>query len=197
MARLSKKETEIMLKLFKDFSKNYNANSLSKEINMSPRGALHNLKNLEKRGLLTSLSMGKATFYKINLKDIYAKRTIETLLIEESREKAKKWLFEFREAHKYFKIIILFGSAIRNLNKANDIDVIFVLDKNKYSSAQEFIVNKNRLLVKPIHSVLQTSTDLKQNLEKKNPAIINALKTGYVLHGYENLVKILENVTKF
>ncbi|MEK6824739.1 MAG: hypothetical protein AABY02_02685 [Nanoarchaeota archaeon] len=36
--------------------------------------------------------------------------------------------------------------------------------------------------------------DLTENL-KKNPAIIDAIRTGYVLHGFNELVEVIKNVT--
>lgn len=126
MASLTIKESEILLKIFKDFSKAYNANSISKEVNISARGALKILKNLEKEHLVISRKLGKATFYKINLEDIYVRKIIETLLIKESRDKAQRWIDEFKEVFKDAEAIIIFGSIIKNPQHANDIDIILV-----------------------------------------------------------------------
>src|SRR3989344_5894972 len=112
MVSLTKKESEIVLKLFKDFSKNYNANSISKEINISSRGALKILKHLEKEHFVTSKKLGKAVFYKLSLYDLYVRKIVELLLIEESRNKAQRWIEEFKEIFDYSEVIIIFGSII-------------------------------------------------------------------------------------
>ena len=92
MVELTRKEGEVLLKLFKDFSRDYNANSLSKEVEITPRGMLKILKKLESKGLARGKQFGKAIFYKVDLEDHYVAKIIETLLIAEAREKASRWL---------------------------------------------------------------------------------------------------------
>ena len=189
----TKKENEILLKLFKEFSKDYNANSISKVIKITPRGALKILKNLEKQGIIKSRKLGKAVFYKINFNDAYVCKIIETLLIAESREKAGRWLEEFKDIFKDTQIIIIFGSVIRNPKEANDVDILFVFEKDKYKYISRFVIEKNKILVKKIHNIPQTMDDLKDNL-KNNKAIQDAIGTGYVLYGHDKIVEVIKNV---
>ena len=196
MAFLTEKESEILLKLFKDFSQDYNANSISKQVNITPRGALKMLKNMEKEKLVIGRKLGKAVFYKPNLEDIYTIKTIETLLIREARNKAARWLHEFEDVFKDTKILIIFGSIIKNPAYANDIDILFVFEKKNYKKISAFINEKNKTLLKKIHSIPQTMKDLKENL-KKNEAIKEAIRTGYVLHGFNKLVGVIKSVTSF
>ncbi|MBI4980051.1 nucleotidyltransferase domain-containing protein [Candidatus Woesearchaeota archaeon] len=197
MSSLTPKENEVLLTLFKDFSKNYNANSLSKQVDITPRGALKVLKNLHQRGLLVSQQFGKAVFYKVNLEDYYSFRTIETLLISEAREKASRWLSEFKELYKEVEIAIIFGSIIKEPRQANDIDILLVFAPSQMKAVKYFISEKNKILLKPIHPIMQSSTDIKKNLKKKDPVILNALRRGYVLHGYDKLIGVVKNVTSF
>jgi hypothetical protein len=196
MVLLTNKESEALLKLFKDFSRDYNANSISKEIKVTPRGALKILKRLEKNSLIKGKPMGKAFFYKLNLEDDYVCKIIDTLLIAEAREKASRWVEEFKEIFKDSEIIIVFGSIIRNPKAANDIDALFVFKENKYRKITYFINDKNKILFKKIHSLPQTMKDLKENL-KDNKAIIDAVRTGYVICGQDKLVEVIKNVTSF
>lgn len=197
MKTLTRKESEALLLLFKDLTKNYNANSISKSINITPRGALKILKNLKEKNLLISKQFGKAVFYKINSEDYYTFRTIETILLQESREKALRWLFEFKDLFKDIEIAIIFGSVLRDEKKARDIDVIFIFKKQKYKDVMNFIEQKNKILLSPIHPVIQMPKDFKSNLIKKNSALLNALKHGYILHGYDKLISVIKNVTSF
>lgn len=194
MTNLTKKESEIMLHLFRNFTKDYNANSISKELDITPRGALKTLKNLELKELLISKQLGKARFYKLNLKDHYTEKILESLLIAEGREKASRWLYEFKDIFKHTQILIIFGSILRNSEKAKDTDIIFVYKKDKYELIQDFISKKNKILLKPIHEIPQTLEDLKHNIKEANPAIIDAIKTGYVLDGYDKLIQAIKNV---
>ncbi|MEK6895870.1 MAG: ArsR family transcriptional regulator [Nanoarchaeota archaeon] len=194
MVGQTRKESDILLKLFKDFSKNYNSNSISKEVNISPRGALKILKKLEKDKILVGRKLGQATFYKLNLNDLYARRVMEVLLTKEARDKAQRWISEFKEVFSYADIVIIFGSMIKNPAHASDIDLLLVFKRRKYKEVSDFINDKNKILLKKIHDIPQTMQDLTENL-KKNPAIIDAIRTGYVLHGFNELVEVIKNVT--
>ncbi|MEK6824740.1 MAG: hypothetical protein AABY02_02690 [Nanoarchaeota archaeon] len=132
MVGQTRKESDILLKLFKDFSKNYNSNSISKEVNISPRGALKILKKLEKDKILVGRKLGQATFYKLNLNDLYARRVMEVLLTKEARDKAQRWISEFKEVFSYADIVIIFGSMIKNPAHASDIDLLLVFKSRKY-----------------------------------------------------------------
>jgi len=105
-----------------------------------------------------------------------------------------RWLYEFKDIYKSTEIVIIFGSAVRNYKEANDIDVLFVLDKKNYRKINSFIEQKNKILLKPIHAIMQTINDLQTNLKKRNPAIISAIRSGYVLHGYDKLIEVMKNV---
>jgi predicted nucleotidyltransferase len=194
MANLTEKESEVLLKLFKDFSQDYNANSISKHIKITPRGALKILKNLEKEKIVIGRKLGKAVFYKPNLNDMYAAKTIETLLIKETRDKATRWLHEFEGLFRYTEIVLLFGSILKNPTHANDIDILLVFKKKNYEKVSAFINEKNKMLLKKIHSIPQTMKDLKENL-KKNDAIKDAIRTGYVLQGFDKLIGVIKDVT--
>ncbi len=196
MTSLTDKESEILIKLFKNFSTNYNANSISKEVGLSPRGSLKILKRLEKNGILAGKKLGKAVFYKLNLQDLYASKIMETTLIKETRTKAMRWIDEFKEIFDYTDIVLIFGSVIKNPKHASDIDVLFVYKKKNYKIVSNFILAKNKILFKKIHDIPQTIQDLKENL-KNNPAIIDAIKNGYILHGYDKIVEVIKDVTIF
>lgn len=59
-------EMRLVLRIFKDFSVDYNANSLSKELGLTAMGVLKILKRLKARGILKSRMLGRAVFYKPN-----------------------------------------------------------------------------------------------------------------------------------
>ena len=186
-----------MLLLFKDFASDYNANSISKKLNITPRGALKILNNLYSEKTLIRKKLGKAIFYKINFEDTYAKKLIETLLTKETREKASRWLSEFEELFEVIQAGLMYGSAVRNYEKAKDIDLILIIEKEKYKEISKRIDEKNRILIKPIHPLIMVSSDLEKNLRNKNPAMINAIREGYILHGYAEIMEVISHVTSF
>jgi len=194
MEGLSNKEIEILLILLKDISTDYNSNNITKKIKITPAGAFKAMKNLEKRKLIIGKRMGKAIFYKVNLKDYYTFRTIETLLIDEARIKASRYIFEFKDLFKHTEIVIIFGSIIKNSKKANDIDLLTVFKKENII-INKIIKERKLISTKPIHIIKQTSKDLENNLKKKDKVILNIIKNGYVLSGYEKLLEVIKNVT--
>lgn len=197
MKGLSEKEIEILLVLVKDFSSDYNANSISKKIDITAAGAFKALKNLKKRKLVVSKRMGKAIFYKVNLADYYTFRTIETLIIGEARENAQRWLDEFEELLNHVEIAIMFGSMVRNPKKANDIDLMLVFKKEKSKIISKLVEERRAISTKPIHIVKQTLSDLKDNLKKRDKVILNVIKNSHILCGHDKLTEVIKDVTSF
>ena len=197
MKTQTEKENEMLLLIFKDFNTDYNANSISKKLNITPRGALKIMNNLFSERILIRKKFGKAIFYKFNFEDNYARKLIETLLIKESKEKASRWLSEFEGLYEIVQIVLVYGSVVRAYEKARDIDVLLVMEKNKYKEVSKFIEEKNNILMKPIHPLIMTLSDLQKNLKNKNPAMINAIKEGHVLNGQDKLIEVIKNVTSF
>ncbi len=187
----TEKENETLLLIFKDLGTDYNANSISKKLNITPRGALKILNNLYSERILIRKKFGKALFYKLNFEDNYARKLIETLLIKESKEKASRWLSEFEGLFGIVQIVLIYGSIVRTYEKAKDIDLLLVIEKSKYKEASKFIDEKNNILLKPVHPLIMTLSDLEKNLKNKNPAMMNAIREGYVLNGQDKLIKML------
>jgi len=195
MKGLSDKEIEILLILSKDFSTDYNANNITKKIGITPAGAFKAMKNLEKKGLITGKKMGKAVFYKVNLGDYYTFRTVETLLINESKEKASRWLNEFKDLFNHIEIVVIFGSIVKYPKKANDIDLLVVFRKEKNNLVNKIIDERRALSIKAIHLIKQTPEDLNRNLKNNDKVILSAIKNGYILCGYDKLLEVVKNVT--
>lgn len=188
-------EKDIVLKLFKDFSVKYNASNISKELGRTRVGTFKALKQLEKDRIVIGETLGKARFYKLNLKDEFVRKNVEILLMKESRKK-QRWLNELEELFNHTEIIILFGSIIRDEKKAKDIDLLIVLNQRQNKEVNKVIEDKKMILTRKIHPVKQTKQDLINNLNKPDKVILNALKFGVVLHGFENIVKIVQNAQK-
>ena|SRR3989338_4943264 len=193
----TEKENEALLLIFKEFDSCYNANSISKKLGITPRGSLKVLDSLFSEKILVGRKLGKAVFYKVNFENNYAKKLIETLLIKESMEKASRWLSEFEGLFGVAQIVLVYGSSVKTYEQARDIDLIVVIEKSRYKEASKNIEKKNGILLKPVHPLLMTLSDLEKNLKTKNPAMMNALKEGYVLHGQEKMVGVVKNVTSF
>ncbi len=197
MLRLTTTESRILLTLVKDFTTNYNANTLAKKVGITRTGALKILKQFKSKGLLKAKKFGKASFYKLTFEDEYVKKVIETLLLAEAREHAARWLFEFKDIFSNVEIAIIFGSAARDYEKAKDIDLVLVFNQKNLKKVKESIAFKNKILPKRIHAIIQSPSDLKKNLNARDEVLLNALKFGYILHGHQKLIEVIQNVTRF
>lgn len=195
MTASTKLEKEIVLKLFKEFTVDYNPGSIAKVLKKTRVGTYKALNFLEKDFIVKGRNLGKARFYKINLEDEYAAKNVETLLMEEAK-KYSRWKEEFKELFEISDIVILFGSIIRNGKKAKDIDVLIVLNKEKNDKVNQFIKEKNELLIKKLHPVKQTKKDILKNIKNKDKVIISAIKEGIVLHGFEKIVGLIKQCHK-
>ena len=190
MEKLSK-EQEIIKILFKDFLDNYNSRSISKIAGISHAGAFKILKKLEKREIVLAKRIGKAIIYSLNMQNALAIREIEMALTIEAQS-YKKWIEEFKKLGGEAKFIILFGSILRNEKEAKDIDILIVAEKNKFNIIKKGINEKNLILTKKIHPLLQTKEDFKEDFKQKNKVLLEITKTGIVLFGQEELTKLLK-----
>lgn len=193
MERITKKEIESILTIFKSPDKEYNANSLSSIINITRMGALKIVKRLEKQGILKSKKLGKSIFYKINLENDYAAEYLIFLFKLEAEQISpyiKRWVNELRKI-KNADIIIIFGSVLNKESKANDIDVLFVTDQKKFNKLKKEIERINNISEKRIHPIYQTVDDLENNIKKNDRVILEAIK-GIIVLGYKNLIEVFK-----
>lgn len=194
MRAITQNDMDVVLTIFKDVDSDYNANSLSKVIGVSSMGALKILKRLEAQGILKSKQMGQAVFYKVNLEDDYARSYVLFLLKKEASEsvpRIRRWVRELRGVAGA-EIGILFGSVLRK-EKFNDVDALMVLRKAQNRILDKSIRDLNKINVKKIHAVKQTRQDLVSNLGKKDRVVLEIIKRGIVLFGYEEIVEVVRD----
>ena len=186
-------EMKFVLLLFKSPETEYNANSISKKLEISSMGALNIAKRLEKENIISSKEKGKARFYRLNLSNEYASQYVKFLLKREAEQSpgyVKRWVNELKDI-KNADSGILFGSLLRKREKANDIDALLITDKNKFSKLTEEIEEINKINIKKIHPMYQTREDIKNNIKKEDKPLLNALK-GVVIFGEDVLIEVLK-----
>src|SRR3989338_6697620 len=127
MTALSQKERETVLILFKEYTNYYNANSISKVLNISHVGAQKILKRLHRENVVISKTIGKSITYKLNFSNDYVANLVTFLLADEAN-KFKRWKEEFKELFKTNRVIMLFGSTVKDYAHASDIDMMTVIE---------------------------------------------------------------------
>ena len=195
MISLTGKEREALIILFKDFTNYYNSNSISKVLGISHVGAQKIFKRLLKDRLVTSRQIGKSIIFKPRLEDDYTCKLLAFLLADEANNNFKRWKEEFRQLFKKDRIVMLFGSAVNNYATAKDIDIMVVIKKADLREVKKIIDEKQELLPKRIHSIELTEGDLKNNLKKREKAIIDIVKNAIILYGQDRYVEAIKNVT--
>ena len=194
MAKISQAQKDIIIRLATDLFSPHNASSLGKSIGITRVGAFKALKSLEAEGLVKGQQMGKSRFYSLNLKEEYAKKHTELILLERARD-YKRWIDEFMPLYDYIDLAILFGSVTKDEAKANDIDLLLVYDRKYNAKINSIVSEKNQVLTRKIHLVKQTEEDFKANIMKKDKIILGIFSNGIILHGINKFLEDIANVT--
>jgi len=196
MVALTSAERECLLALFKDFTAFYNANSISKILNISHVGAQKLFKRLLKENLVISKRIGKSIVFRPNFEESYVSQLIAFLLADEANS-FKRWKEEFKGVFKEGRIVMIYGSAIKDYAKAHDIDIMIIMEKTDVKEINGFINKKEEILPKKLHSIMMTEQDLLENLKKRNKAIIDIVKNAIVLYGQDKYVGLIKHVAGF
>ena len=196
MATLTQKERETVLILFKDYTNFYNANSISKVLNISHVGAQKILKRLLQENLVISKTIGKSITYKLNFNNDYVTSLVSFLLADEAN-KFKRWKEEFKELFEKDRTIMLFGSAIKDYAHAQDIDMMIVLENKEVKEVNAVLKKKEEILPKKLHAIKLNHHDLLENLKKKDKAFVDIIKNAVVLYGQDAYVWVLKNAQKW
>lgn len=196
MISITPKERETLIILFKEFTSFYNANSISKILKISHVGAQKIFKRLLNENLIVSKTIGKSIVYRINFKDAYVSQLITFLLADEANN-FKRWKEEFKDLFKEERIILFFGSAIKEYAQAQDIDIMIVMDNKEVKEINKVLKKTEEILPKKIHAIKLTPQDLLENLKKKDKVMIDIVKNAIILYGQEKYVEILKNVSDF
>jgi len=184
-------EYKAILFLFKDFLTPYNSRNLSKLVGISHAGMFKLLKKLEIREILKPKRIGKAVIYSLNMNNSVAKREIEMALTLEAQNYAK-WIEEFDLLKDILEFVVLFGSIIKDEKSAKDVDILIIADKKEFNKINQIIRDKNRVLNKKIHLILQNNEDFRKDINNKNKVMLDIIKNGIILFGQEKLTKYLE-----
>ncbi len=194
MVSLTKKERETVLILFKDYTTFYNANSISKVLNISHVGAQKLFKRLLQENLVISKTIGKSITCKLNFSNDYVLPLVSFLLADEAN-KFKRWKEEFRELFTKNRIVLIFGSAIKDYAHARDIDLMIVLENKEVTEVSEILKKKEEILPKKLHTIKLNHHDLRENLKKKDKAFVDIIKNAIILYGQDKYVEALKNVS--
>ncbi len=196
MVGLSVNERKALLVLLKDFTSYYNANSLANEIGISHVGAQKMFRRFEQDGVTVSKKIGKSIVHKIRLDDDYNSKLLSFLLADEANN-FRRWREEFRSLSTGNRIVMMFGSALKNYKEARDIDLMLVLPFDQSTDINKAVDEKREILPKKLHVIKLRIEDFQKNLKKKEDVFVDVIKNAVVLYGQDQFVEVLKTVTGF
>lgn len=193
MVSITENESRTISFLLRNFYRDYNINQLARELKLSPRGAYKILKKLELQKILLSKKVGNNVIYNINFSEDLALEICQIALNEkEASPYLRTWINDLQPLKEITEMTFLFGSILTKEKQAGDVDVLLVFEKENLSKVQEQIKKINQVKSKKIHAVIQTKEDLFSNIKKRDPAILEGIRTGLILWGRNVLVEAIK-----
>jgi predicted nucleotidyltransferase len=185
--------------LFRSIPKKFNVNQISRELEISVGSAYKILKSLEKKGVVVSQEIGNGIYYALNL-DKKEAISITQLVLMEDRNKilaknplASIYAKDLKDAEDSSRAIILFGSIV-DRKDANDVDVLFIIDKGKSKAVEDFCTKLSDLRPRRVNPLLMTTADFKAHIKKQDKVIVDILKKGVILSGEDVIIKTVKGV---
>jgi len=170
-------------------------NDIAKECSLAPNGAYKILKKLEKLGIVYYEDVGRIKAYKINFNNPLTLSYLEVALTDErvNEAKIKVRISDLEGLKKICKTAIIIGSYITDKKNPNDIDMVFVFNKDKFNVFRKTLNKAMEFIPYKIHDILQTPEDIVNNLKRQDKIIISAIKNGVVLWGYDFIARSIKN----
>lgn len=176
------------------YSENY-INKVARDCNISVSGAQLILSKLENENVLNHENIGNLKSYDLKFNE-KSKNYLSLAYEEKLSDKLENRKRELEPLKENSRIAIVFGGYLHKKDP-NDMDVLFVLDKNEdYSKFNKSLKEIRHIVPIKIHAILQTKKDLIENIKNKDKVVIGALRKGVLLWGNKFLVGILENVKR-
>jgi len=192
----SENEKKVLKLLLMKFDDEYSINEIARICNLAPNGALKILKKFEKEGVLIPKKIANIKSHSLNFNNAKTKNILELSLINEPEGRLKFRKEDLEPIKKITTACIVFGSYIDIKKEPNDIDVLFIIDKSKFKEYKKKVAEIFKTIPIPVHDVIQTKTDFKENIHKKDKVIINALKHGIIFWGHKEIIEFIENEYK-
>ena len=88
----------------------------------------------------------------------------------------------------------MYGSILTKGEQSRDVDIMVIIGRKALERVEKECDKISKKGTKEIHILVQTENDLKENIKKKNKAILDIIKRGVVLWGEDYIVKSIKNV---
>jgi len=190
---MTQNEKSVLRMLFSALGENYSINEIARQCNLAPNGALKILKKFEKEGILKSKSIANIKSYSLNFDSEKTKNILKLALIPELKGRLKFRLEDLKQLKEFTKACIIFGSYSDLKKEPNDMDIFFIIEKQNFKKYKQITLTVYKAIPVKVHDILQTEKDFASNLKKRDKVILEILKKGVILWGYDKIIKIVEN----
>ncbi len=194
---LTNNEKRVLRFLAANLGKDHSINDVAKACSITPNGTFKMLAKLEKEGILAAKHIANIKSYKPNFENEKTARLYELAFMpDEMPARVKSRAEDLALLKKTTTACILFGSYITAKQKPEDIDALFLVEKEDFESYKKVLYNVQELAPVKIHDVVQTQEDFKQNLKKHDPIVMEALQKGIALWGFDAIVQVIKNAAE-
>lgn len=185
---------ETILFLVKHFKEQFNINQIARFINRRPSGVFRELDKMENRNIVLSKRVGNAKIYELNLKSLETRKLCELILISEKNERllhnplASIVSKDLTDLEEYSDIVMLFGSVLKK-QETRDIDVLVVTRQKFIKDVERICREVSRIQNKNVLPLILSYSDFVNNIRKMDKVIMEIIRSGVVLSGYEKFVR--------
>lgn len=172
-------------------------NSLAKVCGLSPNGLYKIVVKFEKIGVLRSQKIANIVRYALEFEQEMTRRLLAlAFLPERFKGRLGQRVEDLDGLRSLTKVVIIFGSYLTTKEKPNDIDILVVVQKKNFEKYKKALFEAQERTPVPIHDVLQLSSDLVENIRKRDAVVQKAVWKGVVLWGYDELVEVMRNAAR-
>ncbi|MBI4451208.1 helix-turn-helix transcriptional regulator [Candidatus Woesearchaeota archaeon] len=186
-----KTSEKTLLYLLKHPKKELHVRGLARELGIAPQIISRNLKHLEKQGMVSINRLGRQKFARL----VYSQKfkSLAAYLLEREKEEMQSELQPIirRLEGIPVKIAVLFGSSLKGLAKAADIDVLFIDNRLNAGEIDMLTTKLSAELPKPVVPLLLETKDIPKAYD--NPAVQAAL-AGVVTKGHTFYIQMMEKL---
>lgn len=190
-----------ILRFFCRTNAEWNGSQIAKEINITPAATLTALRTLQKEGLLTLRTMGKAHVYRLKEDSFLVSNLLKPLFIKEDRILDTvitliKRKISGSNVKKDIVSVALFGSVGSHQERPiSDIDLVVVVEDVKTKPVVERLFREvdekiSKQFGNTLSPYVNTRSEFKAKHKKGLGVIKNILKTHRLIYG-ERLEKLL------
>lgn len=194
---LTLNEKRVLRFLATSIGDDYSINRVAKACGLTPNGAFKLLVKLQREDVLIVKAIANIKSYRLNVKNEKAIRVLELAFMPvslEGRVKARE--SDLSALRVVAQACILFGSYITTKKEPGDLDVLFVLDPKEFKEFKKVLAKVRDIVPVKVQDVVQTHYDLRENIKRKDPVVMEALHNGVVLWGFDVIVKAIKHVPR-